>query len=187
MSTSRRRRSSASGYSDIINNDEFYMEAEESLARAFLENHSVDNAEIELKTLRMATNVTFHEIREAVVAALLTVRITQPSRAKETFQRWGELLGRFVEDDEAQLDTVFIIQRFFVKKVREGSAKRQDFVWGLQKLYDVDVLTEEGIFKWFNDERAKGVGEKWGEDMMTMRNAAQNFITWLQEAEEESN
>jgi hypothetical protein len=93
---------------------------------------------------------------------------------------------RFLDDDEAQLDTVFIIQRFFVKQVREGIAKKEDFVWGLQKLYDVDVLSEESIFKWFEDKRANGVGEKWAEDMATMRNAAQKFITWLQEAEEES-
>jgi hypothetical protein len=134
----------------------------------------------------MATNVSFHEVREAIVAALMTVRITQPVKAKSTFERWGELLGRFIEDDEAQLDTMFIIQRFFVKQVREGNAKKEDFVWGLQKLYDVDILSEESILKWFKDKRALGVGEKWVEDTATMRNAAQKFITWLQEAEEES-
>src|SRR5439155_23740865 len=42
-----------SRFSDNLNHEEFYTEAEESLSRAFLENHSIENAMIELKTLRM--------------------------------------------------------------------------------------------------------------------------------------
>ena len=43
-------------------------EVTQSLDRAFAEGHSVDNASVELKTLRMASNAPF---REAVVAAIV--------------------------------------------------------------------------------------------------------------------
>jgi len=182
-STGHRRHSSASGLSDILNNEEFYTEAEESLSRAFVENHSVENAMIELKTLRMATNVTFHEVREAIVSALMGIVIATPNRVGGMFGKWGELLEKFIEDDEAKLDIVFICQRFFVK--RQG-AERKGFVMGLQALYQADILEEDVILKWFEDERSKGVGEKLGEETFALRNSAVKFVTWLKEAEEES-
>ena len=180
------RRSSASGHSDVNANEEFYSEAEESLARAFLENHSVENATIELKTLRMATNVTFHEVREAIVSALMNIVVTTPTKVRATFAKWGELLLKFTEDEDAEMDILFITQRLFVKKVREGIAERKGFVIGLQALYQADISEEERIFKWFEDKRSKGVGEKMGEEMAALRNAAEKFVTWLKEAEEES-
>jgi len=183
----RRRRSSAtSGTSDHeTTHEEFYTEAEESLLRAFQENHSVENATIELKTLRMATNVTFHEVREAIVAALLDLLVNTPGRAKAMFAKWGELLDKFTEDEEAQKDVLFITQRWFLTKCRE-CVDRQRFVQALQALYQADVLDEERILEWYEDDRAKGIGEKWSEDMAALRKAADGFIIWLKEAEEES-
>ena len=189
-STSRRRRSSASGFSDTPStNHEFYTEAEESLSRAFLENHSVDNAAIELKTLRMATNVTFHEVREAIISALMNVYITTPANAAKLFKKWGGLLHKFEEDAEAEVDSVMIMQRFFARRLRKNAqslAERNKFVLGLQGMYNSDVFTEKTIFTWFEDERSKGVGEKAVEDMLSLKNAAQKLVTWLNEADEDS-
>ena len=42
------------------------------------------------------------------------------------------------------------------------------------------------ILQWYEDDLAKGVGEKWSEDMALLRKAAEGFITWLKEAEDES-
>ena len=50
---------------------EFQAEVTQSLDRAFAEGHSVDNASVELKTLRMASNVPLRKIREAIVAAIV--------------------------------------------------------------------------------------------------------------------
>lgn len=181
----RRRRSLASSaQSDNLNNEEFQTEAEDSLNRAFTENHSVENAAIELKTLRMATNVTFREIREAIVAALMRVVVSAPATVRKEFEKWGELLDKFTEDDEARLDIVFLVQRYFARAGLVG--KEKAFVRGLQELYQVDVLDEDVIFTWFEDERSKGVGEKWSEEMATLRKAAEKLVIWLREAEEES-
>ena len=134
----------------------------------------------------MATNVTFHEVREAIVAALMSGLVTVPQRARVMFGKWAGLLTGFMEDAEAQSDVLFITQRWFLRKVREDGVDRQRFVQALQALYQADVLEEERILQWYEDDRANGVGEKWSEDMASLRKAAEGFITWLKEAEEES-
>lgn len=179
----RTRRSSASGHSDVLTNEEFYIEAEESLSRAFLENHSLENATIELKTLRMATNVTFHEVREAIVVALMNVVLTQPAKMGGMLSKWGDLLRRFMEDREAEVDVVFCVQRYFA---RRGGEEKKGFVLGLQGLYQADVIEEDSILTWFEDERSRGIGEKWVEAKAALRESAEKFVTWLKEAEEES-
>ena len=182
----RRRRSSASGRSDISTNEYFLYEAGESLSRAFAENHSVDDAAIELTSLKMTTNVSFHEIREAIVTAMMNVLISQPGRAEPTFAKWSALLSRFIEDEESQLDTAFIAQEYFAKKIREQKAEKKVFVKGLHLLYDNDVVDEEVIFNWYQSKKAQGIGERWSEELLTLRNAAQPLLNWLSEANEES-
>ena len=68
----------------------------------------------------------------------------------------------------------------------QNPAERNKFVLGLQRMYNSDVFTEKTIFRWFTDERAKGVGKKGSEDMLSLRNASQKLITWLEEADEDS-
>jgi translation initiation factor eIF-2B subunit epsilon len=180
----RRRRSNASSaQSDAANKEEFATEAEDSLSRAFAENHSVENAAIELKTLRMATNVTFHEVREAIISALMN-GLQQPSGTKGLFAKWGPLLGEFTEDKDAQVDVCLLVQRFYA---RGGAAGKEGmFLRGLQGLYSVDVVEEEAIFLWSEDPRSRGIGERWGEDMALLRKKGEKFVVWLREAEEES-
>ena len=112
--------------------------------------------------------------------------MTMPQRARAMFGKWAGLLTGFMEDAEAQSDVLFITQRWFLRKVREDGVDRQRFVQALQALYQADVLEEERILQWYEDDRAHGVGEKWSEDMASLRKAAEGFITWLKEAEEES-
>ena len=50
---------------------EFQTEVRLSLERAFSEGHSLENASVELKTLRMASNVQLRRVREAVVAGIV--------------------------------------------------------------------------------------------------------------------
>jgi translation initiation factor eIF-2B subunit epsilon len=57
--------------SSLMAESEFSLEVTQSLERAFAEGHSVDNAAVELKTLRMASNVPLTRVREAVVAAIV--------------------------------------------------------------------------------------------------------------------
>ena len=82
---------------------EFKVEVIQSLERAFEEGHSVDNAAVELKTLRMASNVPLTRVREAVIAALVDrIRVVSPeegptkqkAEVENVMERWGELINK---------------------------------------------------------------------------------------------
>ena len=71
------------------------------MERAFSEDHSVDNAAVELKTLRMASNVSLTKVREAVISAIVErIPIVEDNPAEqrkvitEVMQRWGELINK---------------------------------------------------------------------------------------------
>jgi translation initiation factor eIF-2B subunit epsilon len=94
---------------------EFKHEVELSLERAFAEGHSVDNAAVELKTLRMASNVPLIRVREAVVGAIVErINIVGgggPAQRKEitsVVARWGDLINQIGGVDA--VETVSVLQ-----------------------------------------------------------------------------
>jgi translation initiation factor eIF-2B subunit epsilon len=96
---------------------EFKLEVTQSLERAFEEDHSVDNAAVELKTLRMASNVPLTRVREAVIAALVDrIRVVSPeegpakqkAEVEKVVERWGELINKIGGVDG--VETISILQ-----------------------------------------------------------------------------
>ena len=97
--------STPAGSSKGISKEELEFKAEviQSLERAFEEGHSVDNAAVELKTLRMASNVPLTRVREAIIAALVDrIRVVSPeegpvkqkTEVENVVERWGELINK---------------------------------------------------------------------------------------------
>jgi hypothetical protein len=93
---------------------EFQTEVRLSLDRAFSEGHSLENASVELKTLRMASNVPLRRVREAVVAGIVEgiplVEGAAPQRVEITnwVDRWGDLINLIGGVDG--IETVSILQ-----------------------------------------------------------------------------
>ena len=94
---------------------EFQMEVRQTLERAFAEGHSVDNAAVELKTLRMASNVPLRRVREGVVAAIVEEipvvegdMVGQKREILGIVKRWGELIDRIGGVDA--VETVSVLQ-----------------------------------------------------------------------------
>lgn len=94
---------------------EFQAEVSASLTRAFAEGHSVDNAAVELKTLRMASNVPLRRVREAVVAGVIELIPLLPDSAAQqraeisrVIKRWGPLIDTIGGADA--VETVSILQ-----------------------------------------------------------------------------
>jgi translation initiation factor eIF-2B subunit epsilon len=94
---------------------EFSAEVEASLARSFSEDHAVDDAAVELKTLRMASNVPLRRVREAVVAKIVnTIPLVADDLAKQrkaiaqVIERWGDLIDQIGGADA--VETVQVLQ-----------------------------------------------------------------------------
>jgi translation initiation factor eIF-2B subunit epsilon len=93
---------------------DFRAECVQSLERAFTEGHTVENAAIELKTLRMATNVPLKLVKE-VVASFMIQRIkwdpqnpTGNTRAVDVIvARWGGLIQGLGGDDPVETLLIF--------------------------------------------------------------------------------
>ncbi|KAG6911456.1 hypothetical protein DXG01_014530 [Tephrocybe rancida] len=128
---------------------EFQIEVKQSLERAFAEGHSVDNAAVELKTLRMASNVPLTRVREAVVGAIVEkIQIVNGGPAAQrkeistVVSRWGELIDRIGGVDP--IETVTALQI-------------------LAAFYQDDIVEEDDIRKWHSLSASKGLTAKDGE------------------------
>ena len=106
---------------------EFRTEVTQSLERAFVEGHSVENAAVELKTLRMASNVPLIRVKEAVVAAIVEkipmVEGDAASQRKEIYRvigRWGELINRIGGVDPVETICILQVTLFFPSRRRLG-------------------------------------------------------------------
>lgn len=80
---------------------EFQAEVAQSMERAFAEGHTVENAAVELKTLRMASNVDLRRVRESVIGALverIQVVTADPAAQRteitKVIGRWGALIDK---------------------------------------------------------------------------------------------
>ncbi|KAF9456787.1 nucleotide-diphospho-sugar transferase [Collybia nuda] len=139
---------------------EFRMEVTQSLERAFAEGHSVDNAAVELKTLRMASNVPLTRVREAVVAGIVErIRIVEgggiPQRKEiaSVIGRWGELIDKIGGIDP--VETISALQTHCALSLRMPL-----FGQILAALYQDDIVEEDHIRKWYALSTSRGEGNK---------------------------
>ncbi|KAH9001219.1 nucleotide-diphospho-sugar transferase [Lactarius akahatsu] len=136
---------------------EFQIEVRLSLERAFSEGHSLDNASVELKTLRMASNVPLRRVREAVVAGivenipLVEDAVPQRTEINKWVDRWGDLINLIGGVDG--VETVSILQYHCASSTRFPL-----FGQILAALYQNDIVEEEDIQNWHAKPEAKGEG-----------------------------
>ncbi|RDB21277.1 Translation initiation factor eIF-2B subunit epsilon [Hypsizygus marmoreus] len=144
---------------------EFRMEVAQSLERAFAEGHSVDNAAVELKTLRMASNVPLTRVREAVVAAIVEKiqiipggPVPQRKEIASVIGRWGGLINRIGGVDP--VETITALQTHCA-----SSTHLPLFGQILAALYQDDIVEEDDIRKWHAQPASKGEGLKESENI----------------------
>ncbi|KAH6918678.1 translation initiation factor eif-2b [Coprinopsis sp. MPI-PUGE-AT-0042] len=139
---------------------EFRSEVVQSLERAFAENHSLDNAAVELKTLRMASNVPLSQVKDAVVATLVDKivvveegGVAQRKEVHTVIARWGELINRLGGLDS--VETISMLQLHCVKTSRLSL-----FGQILAALYQEDIVEEEDIYAWHRVPSSRGSGDE---------------------------
>ncbi|KAF9651749.1 nucleotide-diphospho-sugar transferase [Thelephora ganbajun] len=128
---------------------EFKVEVTQSLERAFEEGHSVDNAAVELKTLRMASNVPLTRVREAIIAALVDqIRVVSPeegpakqkAEVEKVVERWGELINKIGGVDG--VETISTLQNHC------ATTDTQLFGQVLVAFYQSDIIDEDDLKNW---------------------------------------
>lgn len=170
----KKRSYSTTSVATDFEEEDFEKEAIATVERALENNHDLDTALLELNTLRMSMNVTYHEVRLATSIALIN-RIyhfidTQTLNAKQAtdkiFKQWGPLFKRQVFDSDEQIDLLEILT-----KLIKPDAK-QILLYILSILYDLEIIEEESILSW------------WAESEKDNEYVAK-FVDWLEEAEED--
>lgn len=155
---------------------EFENEARASLLRALEENHSIENASLELKTLRMASNVSLRDVQKVVVETLLDrCKPTDPKSVQALVIRWGKLIAQVSQDDEMQ--AVVVMQSYCAFH----SAKMNLFVPLLKLFYNEDVVSDEAIVAWWRSKASQSGNEK----MLDLRTRAQGVVRYILEDDDE--
>ncbi|KAI9102598.1 nucleotide-diphospho-sugar transferase [Phlyctochytrium arcticum] len=169
--------SEGSDFGETEDENDWKREAEATLERAFAEGHSIDIAALELNTLKMAMDISFHDLLKITIPSILELIDTTnaPKSISTTLQRWGRLILKFSHNEADQVDCLHIIEDFCVHN--ENFVKHVAKV--LHGMYDLDILCEEAIVRWHESLKpATGI-------RADIRDSAQALVHWLQEAEEE--
>ncbi|GAA5862554.1 hypothetical protein JCM3774_001056 [Rhodotorula dairenensis] len=165
---------------------EFMAECVHSLDRSFAEGHTVDNAAIELKTLRMASNVPLNEVRAVVVPYVLR-RAGGAAGAADTLARWGGLIASLTADqDDAMVDCVLRAQEYVAAGDSEHGVPAGDVRMWLRVLkgfYEHDVVSDEAVFAWYKCADARKVG---GDEGRKLWAASRPFLEAIQDDDDES-
>lgn len=170
--------------------DRFVAEIRDNLQRGLNEDIEVDNLAMEINSLKLVYDRSVPETCSALVRAIIGIERggrVDPSRAaihaklKELISKWRPLLDKYhlqyTEKDEAAL----------LEDVRTclhaASAQITAFMDVVRILYENEVVSEDGIFRWRHDEKARIDRRQSGGQELE---AARELFRWLEEAEEES-
>lgn len=161
---------------------DFESECVQSLERSFAEQHTVDNAAIELKTLRMASNVPLAQVRDVVVPFVLA-RAHDAAAVPALVARWGGLIESLTGGQEdAMRDTLLAAQAFAAARAGD---ERTQLVWFqrvLKAFYEEDIVTDDAVFQWYKMPAARTVGGEAGKRLWV---GAKPFIEALADASDD--
>ena len=191
---SRRSSFVSNGSGDAAQNRDFHLEATASIFDGLQKGDLPENIFLELNGYRMAQDASQREVRHAVVAALMK-RISsligdddgaEATEAKvreavETvLRKYKELAERTIfdkeeDDKDDQVDFLMLMQKEAVGRTNG----RRALLCVSKELYDLEVVEEDGVMQWWEDERSQGG------DLGEVRMLTEAFIVWLKEADDE--
>lgn len=186
--SNRKKKRTQSSNSVFVSEDEgerFDLEAIATVERAMENNHDLDTAMLELNTLRMSMNVTYHEVREASCLAMIkrvnhfisTGTLAIKEAAEKIFRKWGKMFERQVFDDEDQIDLLHILQQICNKI--DADYKATLFGCVAVILYDIDIVEDDNVIAWWDSAESKEYPE--------IRERVAKWIEFLQaDSEDES-
>lgn len=172
---------------DDDDQEDFNQEAVATVERSLDNNHDLDTALLELNTLRMSMNVSYHEVRLATTQALLkkvvsyvtTDTLSAKDATTKIFTNWGRMYARQLFDVEDRTDLLNILQQ--QATLLDQSYNQVILVCVIRILYDMDILEEDQILSWWEETEATELDD----NVKLARKGTALFITWLKEAESE--
>jgi translation initiation factor eIF-2B subunit epsilon len=195
--SSRSRLSSfASDDSSTMGSGSFHTDAVNGLVDALrAESGDFDSAKLEFMGLRLATNASDSAMRRAVCVAfakraaeLLSPEYggLEPTKAADKALNARPGASKFVSEvgvgggEKEQVEFALTLQKALLKVGLENPRAGILLAAMLQQLYNLDVLEEEGILAWWEDDRASE-----GSSMSEVKDKCRILVEWLQNAEEE--
>lgn len=147
---------------------DFLSECTQSLDRSFAEDHTVDNAAIELKTLRMASNVPLGQVRELVVPYILARCGPNGANAAATLERWGGLIANLTGDQEEAMEHCIVVAQAWVAEQQPTApVDVRFFLRVLKGFYETDVVTDDAAFAWYKSAAARTTAGERGRALWT--------------------
>ncbi|KAL8812604.1 MAG: hypothetical protein Q9223_001149 [Gallowayella weberi] len=172
---------------EAVPNKNFHDDASRSILDGLEMDHLPENISLELNAFRMTFNASQHEVRRAVVAAFMkqiAYLENQGTGAREAvnqvFSRYKTVVARTMFDTDSrdkpdQVDFLLCVQRELVSR-GNGEAL---LLFVAKEVYDMELVEEDGILQWWLDVRSSQG------NMGNIRGLTEQFITFLQEAEED--
>lgn len=169
--------------------DGFHQDAVSSIYDALKEGTEVSTIQLELQSLRMTANATEHQVRRAVVTALIKylaeARTTGVTTVKHVLGNNTMLFERIMFDKERdlkddQVDFLLLVQKDLAGR-KDGDGSEGIMLQFCNELYMLDVLEQEALEQWFDDDRSMA-----GEGMDVVRKQVEKFMEVLVALESES-
>ncbi|KAI0381363.1 nucleotide-diphospho-sugar transferase [Hypomontagnella monticulosa] len=199
--TSRSRLSSfASDDSGAPNYSSFHSDAVHGLLDVLRGiSGNFESEKLEFMSLRLANNASDTAMRKAVATAFVRRAVElmnaedsalEPSKAAKQVLTSREGATEFVSEvgvgDQSvseQVEFALAVQKACVSSSKIVDVARAGNLLAamLQQMYDLDILEEEGIVGWWEDDRGKEEGL-----MAGVREKCQALVEWLENADEES-
>ena len=192
--TSTRSRLSSFASDDSTSRSSFHTDAVNGLLDALRDpTGDFDSAKMEFLGLRLANDASEAAVRKAVAVTLArrTAELLdsglEPTKAAESALRARKGVSKFVEEvgvgesEADQVEFALALQRA-VSGLRSLESARAGLLLAalFQQLYALDILEEDGILTWWEDERAVK-----GSSMEAVKERCKALVEWLENAEEE--
>ncbi|CAL1580102.1 unnamed protein product [Knipowitschia caucasica] len=165
----------------------FQMEVLGTLQRGLEENIGCDNLVLEINSLKYAYNITLKEVMQILTRVVLDYPFQQQGPELTTSQyvalmlpllkKWAPVFKNYVKRAQDHLDCLSAFEEHFL----EAEAHWAAMVKVLMNMYQLEILEEEMILRWFSQGATSDKSRQ-----LRKNQGLQKFIQWLEEAEESS-
>lgn len=145
----------------------FVNEAQKTLKHAISSDYTIDNAFLELNSLRLVHRASDDDCIQAIVPIILA--LTPDGSVTESVAKWVRLLHKFVHSHANEL-TVLRAST----SVLSSSSLLPVLAYLLPLFYKLDIVNDDAVHEWYSSSDA------------VVKAEASKFVDWLKESDNNS-